>query len=184
MSKPVTFISKEGTRYTWDRSKETFVQLTDLEVNLMRLKVMGMNDADILNRTSGNGIPMGIPITFSKERLISLRDKLLEILKAGPFIGFEDHALERIIEDSLLSDDDPNKRGWTSKEEAENCVMKAKKITGVRFNVDHRHPKNTETEKFLHPHLGIVITGEKTTGEGRMVLVVLTESTISVVTVL
>ena len=39
---------------------------------------------------------MGIPIALGKDRLIEIRDRLVEILKNGPFIDFEKHVLERL----------------------------------------------------------------------------------------
>ena len=174
----------EGTKYKWNRGQETFVQLSDEEIKLLKLKVSLMSDFDILNRESGNGVAMGIPIALSKERLRDIRDKLVGMLKTGPFIDFEEHAIARIVYDSLLPDGHPEKRGWISQQEAKDCVMTARWVHGVRLNVDHEHSDNTDKIKHLHPHLAIAISGQKTGGEGRLVLVILTERTISVVTVL
>ncbi|XID91485.1 hypothetical protein ACF3MZ_23670 [Paenibacillaceae bacterium WGS1546] len=163
---------------------ETFVQLIDEEIKLLKLKVSLMSDFDILNRESGNGVAMGIPIVLSKERLKDIRDKLVGILRRGPFIDFEAHAVERIVYDSLLPDGHPEKRGWISQQEAKDCVMTANWVHGIRLNVNHEHPDNNDKIKHLHPHLAIAISGQKASGEGRLVLVILNERTISVVTVL
>lgn len=184
MGKQEVFISMEGTKYKWNRFQETFVNLSDEEVKLLKLKVSLMSDFEIQNRQSGNGIVMGIPIVFSKERLKAIRDKLVEVLTRGPFINFEEHAISRIVYDSLLPDGHPDKRGWISQQEAKECVMTARRVHGVRLNVDHEHPENTDEMKHLYPHLAIAISGLKTSGEGRLVLIILTERTISVVTVL
>lgn len=178
------FVSSEGTQYKWEKGHENMVDLSEAEVQLMKFKVSLMSDDEILNRESGNGTPMGIPVPLSKERLIGIRDKLVDILKKGPFIDFEEHAIERIVTDSLLDDEDPQKRGWTSQVEAVNCVLSAKRVTGVRLNVDHKHPENTESVKHLHQQFAIVIEGKKESGKGRLVLVILSENTISIITVL
>ena len=102
-----------------------------------------------------------------------------------PFIDFEEHAISRIVEDSLMDESDPRKRGWISRQEAENCVLQMKKVLGVRLNVDHRHPENTEKVKHLHQQFAIVIEGKKNNDEkGKLVLVILNEGNITVVTVL
>lgn len=125
-----------------------------------------MSDEEILNTTSGNGVPMGIPIALSNDRLIELRDRLVAILMKGPFIDFEKHVLERLVYDALLDDEHPDKRGWNNKEDVRDCVLSASRVTGVRLNVDHRHPENTERIKHLHPNLALVISGKKVMVKG------------------
>lgn len=143
-----------------------------------------MRDHKILNRKSGNGIAMGIPVGLNKARLSEIKDKLVEVLKSGPFIDIETHVIDRLVEDSLLEDDDPAKRGWEDEEEIKNCILTVKKVTGVRLIVNHEHPENTEKIKHLHPHIALVISGKKEDGEGRLVLVILNENTINVITIL
>ncbi|MEK5233472.1 hypothetical protein MHB42_17345 [Lysinibacillus sp. FSL K6-0232] len=178
------FVSNDGTQYIWNRDQEEVILLNDAETKMVSLKVSLMSDEEILNRTSGNGVPMGIPITLSKDRLIEIRDNLVQILKKGPFIDFEKHVLERLVYDALLDDNHPEKRGWNNSEEVRECVLSASMVTGVRLNVDHHHPENTEKVKHLHPNLALVISGSKGTGKGRLVLVILNEQTISVITIL
>ncbi|MFT8928356.1 MAG: hypothetical protein ABF969_03345 [Sporolactobacillus sp.] len=178
------FVSSDGTQYKWDRDNEYFVILTDTEIKLLKFKVQLMSDDEILNRESGNGISMGIPVSLSRERLAGIKNKLIDILKTGPFIDFEQHAIERIVEDSLFSDGDPRKRGWISQDEAKHCVMTARYVSGVRLNVDFQNPDNTEKVKHLHTQFALVIQGEKTTGDGRLVLVILSEKVITIITVL
>lgn len=178
------FVSNDGTQYIWNRDQEEVILLSDDETKMVSLKVSLMSDEEILNRTSGNGVPMGIPITLSKDRLIEIRDNLVQILKKGPFIDFEKHVLERLVYDALLDDDHPEKRGWNNREEVRECVLSASMVTGVRLNVDHHHTKNTEKVKHLHPNLALVISGSKDTGKRRLVLVILNKQTISVITLL
>lgn len=68
------FVSAEGTEYRWKKSQEIVVKLTKEEINLLKLKVNLSQDSDILNRESGNGIAMGIPISLSNARLFELRN--------------------------------------------------------------------------------------------------------------
>lgn len=75
------FVSNDGTQYIWNRDQEEVILLNDAETKMVSLKVSLMSDEEILNRTSGNGVPMGIPITLSKDRLIEIRDNLVQILK-------------------------------------------------------------------------------------------------------
>jgi len=178
------FVSNDGTQYIWNRNQEEVVLLSDPEIKMVSIKVSLMSDEEILNRTSGNGIPMGIPIALSKNRLIEIRDRLVGILKNGPFIDFEKHVLERLVYDALLDEGNPDKRGWNNREEVKDCVLTAQRVTGVRLNVDHHHRENTDRQKHLHPNLALVISGEKNSGQGRLVLVILNENTISVVTLL
>lgn len=178
------FVSSEGTQYNWSKSHECVVDLTKNEIALLKVRVLQMSDKELLNKQSGNGTIMGLPVRLSRERLLEIRGKLVDVLKQGPFINFEEHAISRIVEDSLLEDSDPEKRGWTSIAEAKDCVLSAKSISGVRLNIDHNHPENTESVKHLHQHIALEIRGEKSNGIGRLVLVLLSQNTISVITVL
>lgn len=179
------FISKDDTQYIWDRSNEHIVQLNSFDLNVLKLKIGLMNDFEIMNQESGNGTPMGIPLPLTKEKEKEIRDKIVAILVKGPFIDFEEHAIARIVEDSLLDKSDPRKRGWNSQLEATNCILSTKRVLGVRLNVDHRHPENTEKIKHLHQQCAILIEGKKNEdGIGRLVMVFLNEEQITVVTVL
>ncbi|MFK4426036.1 hypothetical protein [Bacillus sp. RC51] len=184
MSEVEVFVSNEGTQYIWHRGQEKIVKLTDEEVNLIGFKVRLMEDKEILNRQSGNGISMGIPIKLNKDRLKEIKDMLVTVLKSGPFIDIETHVIDRLVLDSLLDEEDPQKRGWEDEEDVKNCVLTAKKVVGVRLNVNHQHPENTNKIKHLHPHLALVISGKKEDGSGRLVLVILNENTINVITIL
>jgi hypothetical protein len=184
MNEVEVFVSHEGTQYIWNRIQEEVVLLSDEEVKVVSFKVGLMSDSEILNRVSGNGVSMGIPIPLSKDRLIEIRDRLVTVLMKGPFINFEQHVLERLVYDALLDEGHPDKRGWDNREDVRDCVLSAHKVTGVRLNVDHNHPENTEKVKHLHPNLALVISGNKKSGEGRLVLVILNENTISVITIL
>lgn len=178
------FVSNDSTQYIWNSSQEEIILLSETEIKILSFKVGLMSDEEILNRTSGNGVSMGIPIPLSKDRLIEIRDRLVKVLKKGPFINFEQHVIERLVYDSLLDDRHPDKRGWDNRDEIRNCVLTASKVTGVRLNVDHNHPENNEKVKHLHPNLALVIKGEKSGSEGRLVLVILNKNTISVITIL
>lgn len=96
------FISQDGTQYKWDRSQEAIVNLTKQELELLELKVRLMPDSEIQNRTSGNGITMGIPIALSKDRLIELTKKLFAIIQNDPTIVLSEHVIERIVLESPL----------------------------------------------------------------------------------
>ncbi len=90
---------------------------------------------------------------------------------------------ERLVLESL--EDNNDKRGWNDEEEVKNCVMTARRVTGIRLNINHDHPYNTPTLKHLNPHLALVIQGEKDdNSSGRLVLAVLTDNEIRVVTIL
>lgn len=184
LDKYEVFLSMEGTRYLLDRSQETVVRLTDLEVALLKQKVSLMSDQQILNRESGNGISMGIPIAMSQERLKDIHHQLVQVLKTGPLIDLEQHVIDRLVWDSLLPEHHPDKRGWEDEEDIKNCIYTARKIAGVRLNVNHFHRDNTEKVKHLYPHPAIVIEGSKASGNGRLVLVIFHEQSISVITIL
>lgn len=97
----------------------------------------------------------------------------MEVLSDGPFIDVEKHVIDRLVLDSLLDEDD-----------VKDCVLSVKKVMGVRLNVNHEHPENTEKVKHLHPYLALVIQGTKNDGSGRLVLVILNENTINIITIL
>jgi hypothetical protein len=179
------FVSQEGTQYKWDHSKETIVRLTDEEIRLLKARVSLMHDDEIQNTHSGNGTPMGIPVAINQKRLQDVKFKLAQILADGPFIGITAHAISRMLEDALLDDEDPNKRGWESQQEIKDCVLNVKKVHGVRLNLDHDHPDNTSNVKHLHSQMALVIRGPKgDEAEGRLVLVILDERSINVITIL
>lgn len=177
------FISKDGTQYKWNKSQEIIVKLTEEELLLLKFKVTLLPDNDILNRESGNGVTMGISINLSKPRLDELSHKLVTIIKRDPTIILSDHVIERIILESL--GDNPDKRGWNDEEEVKNCIITARRVTGVRLNINHSHPFNTTELIHLNPHLALVIQGKKDDNEnGRLVLAVLADNEIRVVTIL
>lgn len=178
------FISKEGTRYFWIRNDECIVDLTKHEVSLLKIKVKELSDRQILNTDSGNGVTMGIPVYLSNERKRDIKSKLIDVLKKGPFIGFQEHAIVRIVEDAVLDDDDPKKRGWTGQDEVKNCIMSVKRVSGFRLNIDHAYSEGTDKVKYLHTNIALELYGQKKDGIGRVVLVLIDENTISVVTVL
>lgn len=78
-----------------------------------------------------------------------------------------------------------DKRGWSNEEEVKKCVLTVKRVNGVRLNVDHDHPLNTDSIKHLYPHIALVIQGKKDDDtDGRLVLAVLTDNEIRVITIL
>ena len=140
-------------------------------------------DNDILNRESGNGVAMGISIKLSKPRLDELSRKLVTIIERDPTIILSDHVFERLVLESL--EDNHDKRGWNDEEEVKNCVITARRVTGIRLNINHNHLYNTPKLKHLNPHLALVIQGEKDeNANGRLVLAVLADNEIRVVTIL
>lgn len=149
------------------------------------MKVNLMSDTTILNRDSVSSAPSGIPVSLPPERLVDIRRRLVEILSKGAFIGFESHAIDRILEDSLRAKDDPEKRGWESQDEVTNCVLHVNRVSGFRLNVNYRDTRNTERVKHLHPHAALIIQGNRGGKEdGRLVLVIISEKQVSVITVL
>ncbi|KJS46188.1 hypothetical protein [Desulfosporosinus sp. BICA1-9] len=177
------FVSAEGTEYRWKKSQEIVVKLTSKEINLLKLKVNLSQDSDILNRESGNGIAMGIPISLSNTRLLELSRQLASVIENEPTIIFSDHVIERLVLESFESY--PDKRGWSNEEEVKNCVLTVRRVHGVRLNVDHDHPLNTDSIKYLYPHIALVIQGKKDdNADGRLVLAVLTDNEIRVITIL
>lgn len=179
------FISSEGTQYIWEREKEVFVRLTDEEVNLLKFKIRLMSDNDILNRESGNGTPMGIPFELNNKRLIEIKDIIIRIINNDGRVKIDDHAVNRITEDSYLDENNPNKRGWKNDDEVIKTVSSIKKVYGTRLNVNHFHPNNTEKIKHLQRHIAFVAEGKKNNDKvGRLVLIILNEDTLSVITVL
>lgn len=177
------FVSAEGTEYRWKKSQEIVVKLTSEEINLLKLKVNLSQDSDILNRESGNGIAMGIPISLSNARFFELSRQLASVIENEPTIIFSDHVIERLVLESFESY--PDKRGWSNEEEVKNCVLTARRVHGVRLNVDHDHPLNTDSIKHLYPHIALVIQGKKDdNADGRLVLAVLTDNEIRVITIL
>lgn len=171
------FISSNNTQYIWERSREMIIQLSELEISLLKMKVKEMDDEEILNRQSGNGIPMGIPIKLSDTRLKDFFEILKRILIKRPSIGIEPHTISRLLE--YGSD-----RGWDDEEQIIKCIEGVNKVTGVRLNVNHANPNNTKAVKHLHPNLALEIRGRKRNGQGELILVVLSEKKISVITIL
>lgn len=177
------FISQDGTQYMWDKSQEMIVNLSEEELQLIKLKVNLMSDNEILNTESKNGITMGIPIQLNRIRLTDLTLKIIEVIKNEPKIIFSDHVIERLVLESM--DENNDKRGWEDEDDVKCCLFTAKKVTGVRLNVNHNHPEDTEKVKHLHPYLALVIQGKKLNSEnGRLVLVIFIENQVKVITIL
>lgn len=184
MSTTITeFVSQDSTKYILNRAQMP-LQLTVKELELLKLKVSLMRDDAILNRESGNGVAMGIPIILSPNRLSEIRDLLKRIMKANPDIELTSHVRDRLVEDDLLPDGHRDKRYWADEEDVENCLLHVEKVVGVRLNVDHEHPYNTVKMKHLHPSIALEIQGPKSKGKGRLVTVVIDHRTITVITIL
>lgn len=177
------FVSQEGTRYIWEQI-DNIVDLTPQELILTKVKVKLMSDHTILNQVSGNHIQMGIPLYVNDKRRHEIYRSYKRILSGNPNIRIETHAIDRLIDDSLLSGDDPNKRGWVDEEDIRQCVRSMYSIVGIRLNVNHHHRQNTSNKKYLHPQIALTIKGKKADGEGRVVTAVLTERDITVITIL
>lgn len=171
------FVSSDNTQYNWFRSQETVVNLTDEELAWLKFRVRAMKDEEIQNKQSGNGVPMGIPVALKAERYREIRERIFEILKDDPDIRMSPHALDRLFTEGHI-------RGWEDEEDVMDCVTSARFVNGVRLNVNHDDPKNTEKVKHLHTNFAIEIKGEKKDGTGRLVLVIFNENKISVVTIL
>lgn len=179
----IEFISREGTKYIWEPI-DNVVDLTPQELSYSQIKVRLMSDLSILNQVSGNNIQMGIPLQVSPERLREVKRYYRRILIEGPTINIEAHAIDRLIEDSLIPDGDPGKRGWVDEGDIRHCVRSMYQIIGLRLNVNHYHSLNTSNIKYLHPQFAIMIKGNKANGEGRVVTAVLSERNITVITIL
>ncbi|MCC9021487.1 hypothetical protein [Bacillus nakamurai] len=171
------FVSSENTQYIWQRNQETIVKLTEEELSLLKFKVKLMKDEDIQNKESGNGVAMGIPVNLEAKRFREIRDRLRGILENDPNIQMKPHAIDRLLEVGEY-------RGWEDEQDVIDCVTNAKFVNGVRLNVNHKNPKNTEKVKHLHTNFAIEIKGKKQNGQGRLVLVIFNENKISVVTIL
>lgn len=146
----IEFISKEGTKYIWE-GNDNIVDLTPQELTFSQIKVRLMSDWTILNQTSGNSIQMGIPLQISASRLSEVKRNYRRILSDNPDIRIESHALDRLIEDSLIPDDDPRKRGWLNEDDIRECVRSINEIQSIRLNVNHQDQRNTDNRKYLHP---------------------------------
>lgn len=179
----IEFISKEGTKYFWEPI-DNVVDLTPHELKFSLAKVKLMSDHTILNQVSGNKIQMGIPLQVSPKRLLEIKKYYRSILTKEPNINIEAHAIDRLIEDTLIPDGDPNKRGWIDENDIRECVRSMYQITDLRLNVNHHHSFNTKDIKYLHPQFAITIKGKRTAGEGRVVTAVLNKSSITVITIL
>ncbi|RSL33929.1 hypothetical protein D7Z54_07370 [Salibacterium salarium] len=180
----IEFYSFEGTTYKWYSEKETLVNLTPLELQMIKKKVSLMSDKTILNRESGNNIKMGIPVVLHKEKLAEVYRFMRRMINKGSEVMIEAHAVDRLLEDYILPDGDSQKRGWSDEHEVRNCVRSMHRIVGLRLNVDHNNKKNTINVKHLFPQIGITIEGKKQDGNGRVVTAVLTDKSITVITIL
>lgn len=179
----IEFVSKEATKYLWEPI-DNIVDLTPQELSFTQIKVKLMSDRTILNQISGNSIQMGIPLQISSTRLREVKRNYRRILSENPDILVESHAVDRLIEDSLISDDDSRKRRWINEDDIRECVRNMYKIQGIRLNVNHQHSQNTANLKYLHPQMAITIKGKKANGEGRVVTAVLSRRSITVITIL
>jgi hypothetical protein len=179
----IEFISQEGTKYIWDPI-DNIVDLTPHELRYSQIKIRLMSDRTILNQVSGNNIQMGIPLQVSPERLREVKRYYRRLLIEEPNINIESHAIDRLIEDTLIPDEDPSKRGWIDENDIRECVRSMYQIIGLRLNVNHYHSLNTKDIKYLHPQFAITIKGKRSDGEGRVVTAVLDKSNITVITIL
>src|SRR5690554_5526020 len=138
----IEFISQEGTKYFWEPI-DNVVDLAPHELKYSQIKVRLMSDRTILNQVSGNNIQMGIPLQVSLERLQEVKRYYRRTLIEKPYINIEAHAIDRLIEDTMIPDGDPSKRGWIDENDIRECVRSMYQIIGLRLNVNHYHSLNT-----------------------------------------
>lgn len=179
------FTSADGTVYTWDERQETAMTLSPDELEALRDLISSLKDEIILNDKSGNGIPMGVPVPLSEEKLNVILDLILHVIKFKDAlkIRITEHAAERLEQDMLNGPGHPDFRGWLSEEDIEHCVCTIHKVDSARLTVDKR-TVDSEIKRFNSP-LALEVRGKRTDGtEGTLALALIEDTQIRIITLL
>lgn len=180
-----SFESANGTIYRWNEHQEAALTLREHEITQLRESISQMPDQTILNDVSGNGVPMGVPIPISEERLSNFLEfiKVVISLREKLNIRVTEHAQERLEEDMLNGVDHPDFRGWMSGDEIHECVCNIHRVDGARLTIDKR--SLTEEEKRFYSPIALEVRGKKPSGEeGTLALAFIEETQVRIITLL
>lgn len=174
------FTSGDGTEITWDERQETVFTLGSDELSLFRDDISRMPDDAILNDVSGNGLPMGVKIPISQERLDVFLEFILTLIKFREQLSVTTtkHADDRLEEDRLNGEGHPDFRGWLSEDDIEHCVHSIHRIDSARLTID-------KSKKRFNSPLALEIRGKRTDGaEGTLAIAFVEETQIKIITIL
>lgn len=179
------FKSADGTSYFWDERQETALTLAEEDIVQLRASIEKMPDTVIQNVASGNGIPMGVPVSLTQDKLNDFLDFILNIIKFREKLNVRvtQHAADRLAEDQVLGDGHPDFRGWLSEDDIKHCVCTISHVNGARLTID-RGTLCTDQISFNSP-LALEVRGTKLDGkEGTLAIAFITVNRIRIITLL
>ena len=178
------FYSNDGNVYTWREKQQSELTLEESDIEALRASILSKSDKTIQNSVSGNGIPMGVKIPLSQEKLDNFLNIILNIISIKePVIEISDHANDRMIEDILNGENHPDFRGWISNEDINQCVCSINQVTGARLTIDKRTLNDPEIK--FNTSIALQVIGTKEDGQsGTLALAILEVNKIIIITLL
>jgi hypothetical protein len=180
-----TFMSADGSTYRWDEAEESAIPLTENEITELRDSILQLSDTSIQNETSGNGVPMGVKIPLSRERLDQFLEVILHIIKFKEKLAVKisTHAADRLEEDMLNGTGHPDFRGWLSEGDIHHCVCNINQIDGARLTIN----RSTIKESLIrfHSPIALEVVGQRPDGkQGTLAIAFIETHKIRIITIL
>lgn len=179
------FTSAAGSPYIWEEDRESIIPLEEDEITRLRETIINMADEHIRNEVSGNGIPMGVKIPLSQDRLKEFLKIILTIVKFKEKLSVKitDHAAKRLEEDMLSGYGDPESRGWLSEDDVHHCVFTINQVDGARLTINRSTLKQPEV-KFNTP-IALEVMGKRPDGtQGTLALAFFERHKVRIITLL
>jgi len=180
-----TFVSADGTKYVWEEHEEASLTLEREEIEQLREYIQETTDRVLQNDTSGNGIPMGVKIPLSVERLEIFTEVVLSVIKLKEQLKIElsGHAEQRLEEDLINGEGHEEYRGWSSEEDVEQCVLSIEAVNSARLTINKRSLRSSEIT--FNSKIALEVRGVKPSGEvGTLALAIIEEDKIRIITLL
>ena len=165
--------------------KEAAITLQEDEIDDLKSHILGLSDSVIQNQTSGNGIPMGVKIPISADRLNQFLSLILDLIKFKDKLAVQilPHAADRLAQDIINGPTHPDFRGWLSETDVHECVLTISQVNGVRLTID-RKTLNDPQIKF-NSSIALEVRGTKPDGtHGTLALAFIEETKIRIITLL
>lgn len=179
------FISADGTSYHWEKRKEAAITLEEDEINGLRSHILGLSDTVIQNQQSGNGIPMGVKIPISADRLDDFLNLIIGIIKFKDKFSVQilPHAADRLAQDIINGSSHPDFRGWLSETDVHECVLTISQVNGARLTIDRRTLHDSQIK--FNSSIALEVRGTKPDGtHGTLALAFIEERKIRIITLL
>jgi hypothetical protein len=179
------FTSADGTRYVWYEEEEASLTLEKHEIDWLRDYITQTPDEVLQNDESGNGIPMGVKLNLSSERLQVFTDVILGVvrLRDNLRIHLTEHASTRLENDMLNGEEHEDYRGWESEEMVRHCVLSIEAVGSARLTVNKR--TSTTEEIAFNSKIALEVRGTKPDGTtGTLALAIVDDQKIRIITLL